>query len=186
MLPEKWWRNISYMKKWFARQLMLSTGAMTAQSVWCWAMGWMIGVLGFDSWRGLGIFLFTTVSWMALGPTQLPLQWVPGALSLGVKCLGHEAVRSPPSSVEVKEWVELYLHSPNTHSWHGALLKHRVNAFYSCSSHTVVIMNFLLKVWMFIWGCIQNFLGWVSNKMYAYNSKHLLRSNTKGYGSKTH
>jgi hypothetical protein len=30
---------------------------------------------------------------------------------------------SPPSSAEVKEWVELYLHSPNTPSWRGARLK---------------------------------------------------------------
>jgi hypothetical protein len=35
-----------------------------------WAMGWMIGVLGFDSRWGLGIFLFTTASRTALGPTQ--------------------------------------------------------------------------------------------------------------------
>jgi hypothetical protein len=35
---------------------------------------------------------------------------------------GREADHSPPSSAEVKEWVELYLHSPNTPSWHGAQL----------------------------------------------------------------
>jgi hypothetical protein len=45
--------------------------------------------------------------------------------SLGVKRPGREADQSPPSSAEVKEWVELYLHSPNTPSWHGAQLKHR-------------------------------------------------------------
>jgi hypothetical protein len=33
---------------------------------------------------------------------------------------GREADHSPPSSAEVKEWVELYLHSPNTPSWRGA------------------------------------------------------------------
>jgi hypothetical protein len=33
---------------------------------------------------------------------------------------GREADHSPPSSVEVKERVELYLHSPNMHSWRGA------------------------------------------------------------------
>jgi hypothetical protein len=60
---------------------------------------------------------------MALGPTQPPIQWVPGALSLGVKQLGHEAEHSPPSSAEIKEWVELYLHSPNMPSWHGTQLK---------------------------------------------------------------
>jgi hypothetical protein len=30
------------------------------------------------------------------------------------------ADHSPPSSAEVKEWVELYLHSSNTPSWRGA------------------------------------------------------------------
>jgi hypothetical protein len=62
----------------------------------------MIGVLGFDSQQGLGIFLFTTVSRMALRPTQPPIQWVPGALSLGLKRPEREADHSPPSSTEVK------------------------------------------------------------------------------------
>jgi hypothetical protein len=31
-----------------------------------------------------------------------------------------EADRSPPSSAEVKECVQLYLYSPNTSSWRGA------------------------------------------------------------------
>jgi len=34
--------------------------------------------------------------------TQPHIQWVPGALSLGVKRPGREAGRSPPSSAEVK------------------------------------------------------------------------------------
>jgi hypothetical protein len=50
----------------------------------------------------IGIFLFTTASRMALGPTQPPIQLVPGALSLGVKRPGCEADHSPPSSAEVK------------------------------------------------------------------------------------
>jgi hypothetical protein len=64
---------------------------------------------------------------MALGPTQPAIQWVPGVLSLGVKRPWREADHSSPPSAEVKEWVELYLHSPNTHSWLGAQLKHRHN-----------------------------------------------------------
>jgi hypothetical protein len=51
----------------------------------------------------LGIFLFITASRIALGPTQPPIQWVPGALPLGVKRPGREADHSPPSSAEVKE-----------------------------------------------------------------------------------
>jgi hypothetical protein len=37
-----------------------------------------------------------------LGPTQPSIQWVLGALSPGVKQVGHEAGRSPPSGAEVK------------------------------------------------------------------------------------
>jgi len=44
----------------------------------------------------------TTASRTALGPTQRPMQWVPGALSLGVKRPGRETDHSPPSSAEVK------------------------------------------------------------------------------------
>jgi len=40
---------------------------------------------------------------MTLGLTQLPIQWVPGTLSLGVKRPGREVDRSSPSSAEVKE-----------------------------------------------------------------------------------
>jgi hypothetical protein len=77
-------------------------------------------VLRFDSRRRLGIFLFTTVSRMALRPIQPPIQWVPVALSLGVKRPVRKADHSHPSSAEVKECVKLYLHSPNTPSWRGA------------------------------------------------------------------
>jgi hypothetical protein len=41
--------------------------------------------LGFDSQKGEEIFLFSTVSKPALGPTQLPILCVPEACSLGVK-----------------------------------------------------------------------------------------------------
>jgi hypothetical protein len=34
--------------------------------------------------------------------------------------------------------------------------------------------------------CIQKFPDWVDNEIHAYNNKHTLRSNTKGYGGKTH
>jgi hypothetical protein len=44
---------------------------------------------------GLGIFLFTTASKLVLGSIQPPIQWVPGALSLGVKRPGRQADYSP-------------------------------------------------------------------------------------------
>jgi len=37
----------------------------------------------------------------ALGPTQPPIHWAPGALSLGVKRPRREADHSPPSRAEV-------------------------------------------------------------------------------------
>jgi hypothetical protein len=52
---------------------------------------------------GLGIFLFTTASRTDLGPTQPPVQWLPGALSLGRKRPGRESDHSPSSSAEVKD-----------------------------------------------------------------------------------
>jgi hypothetical protein len=51
-------------------------------------------------------FLFFTSSRPALGSTQLPIQWVLGVLSLGVKRPGPEADHSPPVSTEVKKmWI---------------------------------------------------------------------------------
>jgi hypothetical protein len=52
--------------------------------------------------RGKGFFL-CPVSRPALGPTQPPVQWVPGVLSPGDKTRpGRDADHSPPSSAEVK------------------------------------------------------------------------------------
>jgi hypothetical protein len=51
-------------------------------------------------------FLFSKSSRPALGSTQPPIQWVPGALSPEVKRPGREADHSPPSSAKVKKiWI---------------------------------------------------------------------------------
>jgi hypothetical protein len=46
------------------------------------ALGYGLDDQGFESGQGLRIFLFTTASRPA-EPTQPPIQWVSGALSLG-------------------------------------------------------------------------------------------------------
>jgi len=73
----------------------------------------------------LSLHLF--ISYIKYYNTALTIQYVPEALSLGVKRPGRETGHSPPSSAEVKEWVEPYLQSPNTPSWCGTQLKHRDN-----------------------------------------------------------
>jgi hypothetical protein len=96
--------------------------------------GWLSGIaLGYelnDWWfeyrQRLGTSLFTTASRPALGPTQLPIQWVPGVLSLGVKRPRREADHSLPSSAEVKNaWS--YTSTPQYVLMAWCLVKHRDN-----------------------------------------------------------
>jgi hypothetical protein len=80
----------------------------------------------FESWQELKIFHLATPSTQVLDPTHPPIQWVTGSLSLGVKWPGHEVNHSPPSNAEVKEGVELNLHSLiRVHSVVPCLKKHR-------------------------------------------------------------
>jgi hypothetical protein len=69
------------------------------------------------------------MSRLALGPTQPPIQWVPGALSPGVKWPGHEADYSPPSSAEVKNAWHYMSTLPPTRHFRGMLVKHRDNLY---------------------------------------------------------
>jgi hypothetical protein len=51
------------------------------------------------------ISLFATASSLALGPKKHPIKWVPGALFLGVKRLGHEADHSPSFTAELENRI---------------------------------------------------------------------------------
>jgi hypothetical protein len=64
-------------------------------------------------------FLCSAESRLTLGPTQPTIQWVPGAVSLGVEQLECEAGHSPPSTAEVKNGgaIPPLLHMP---LWHSA------------------------------------------------------------------
>jgi hypothetical protein len=66
-----------------------------------WIRGWVgpravldavVKDRGFESQQGLGMYLFTTASRTALGPSQHPTQWVPGALSLEVNRPVRESI----------------------------------------------------------------------------------------------
>jgi hypothetical protein len=68
---------------------------------------------------GQEIFLFSTVPRPSLRPTQPPMKCALGPLSQGIKQLRHEADRSPPSSVVVKNGGAI--HTPHhISSWCGA------------------------------------------------------------------
>jgi hypothetical protein len=87
--------------------------------------------------------IFSESSRPALRPTQPPIQWVPWALSLGIKRPGREADHSPPISAEVKKtWV--YISTPAYAFIALCLIKHRDNftflrwfEFLSFSSHQI-------------------------------------------------
>jgi hypothetical protein len=63
------------------------------------------------------MFLLTTASRAALVPTQPPIQWVSGALLLGVKRPGLENDNSVPSAKVKNTWS--YTSTPNAPSWRG-------------------------------------------------------------------
>ena len=64
---------------------------------------------GIESWWGRD---FPHPPRPALGPTQPPMQWVPGSFP-GVKRQGRGVDRPPLSRAEVEGRVELYIYSPS-------------------------------------------------------------------------
>jgi hypothetical protein len=66
------------------------------------------------------IFLFPTMSRLALGSTQSPGQWVPKALSLRVKWPACEADSLPSSSKARLRMCGPIVQLSHISSWHGA------------------------------------------------------------------
>jgi hypothetical protein len=64
---------------------------------------------GFGSRQAARFLLVCIASRPAVGPTQPPIRWVPGAISPGGKVSSHEADHSPLSNAEVKKlWSYTY------------------------------------------------------------------------------
>jgi hypothetical protein len=68
---------------------------------------------------GRNYFVLATTSKPILRPTQSLIEWVPGALSLGVKRSEREADHSPPSSAKVKNTWSVTFAPPHV-SWRGS------------------------------------------------------------------
>jgi hypothetical protein len=74
-------------------------------------MGWTTEGSEFRAPVGAKNFHFSMSFRRALGSTQPPIQWVPEALSPGVKRPGREADHSLPASAEVKK-MRIYTSTP--------------------------------------------------------------------------
>jgi hypothetical protein len=107
------------------------------------------------------VHLSTFPSNLSLAPTQPPVQWVPGGLSLVVQRLGREADHPPPSSFEVNEWR--YTSTP----------QYAFTAWCSAEARG--------QLYLYVGGSFRT----ESITKHASNT-HSLRSNTTGYGDKTH
>jgi hypothetical protein len=86
-----------------------------------------IGVLVFDSRRGAGNLSLHHRVQNGSGAHPAPYPMDTRGSFTGGKAAGAWSWPLIQSSAEVKECVELYLHSPNTPSWRGVQLKHRDN-----------------------------------------------------------
>jgi hypothetical protein len=78
------------------------------------ALGYRLDDRGSTVWFPAGAENFSLHHRLQNGSGTHPASYPMGTRGSfpGVKRLGREADHSPPSSAEVKEWVELYLHSP--------------------------------------------------------------------------
>jgi hypothetical protein len=92
----------------------------------CIFSGWTTGRSGFDPRQGQRIFPLTSVSRPALGPTQPPVQWVPGVLSPGLKRSRGVTLTTHPHLVPRSRMSRSYTSSPPS-------------AFMACSGTALVL-----------------------------------------------
>jgi hypothetical protein len=109
---------------------------------------------GFESRQWLRIFLFTTASRLALGPTQPPRQWIQRDLSLPVKRPVHETDHSSPSNAEVKNaWSYTSAPTIRLDSWCSVKAQGRLYFTFACVSpllhvfYVVIIRQFCISVY---------------------------------------
>jgi hypothetical protein len=104
-----------YIILWSLCRLMICKSASIVTRLWT---GWRVWCL-----TGAEIFLFATTSRSALGLTQPSIQWLLGALSLGVKQLKHE-------SGHVHISLRLRMHGSMPQFSHVYLIKHKTASLF--------------------------------------------------------
>jgi hypothetical protein len=95
------------------------------------------------------LFLLFVTSRPTLGPTQLPLHWIPEVDSLEVKWQGREADYSPQSSVEVKKVGAVTL-LPRQSPWGSALVIKPRHIFMLCVKYNAFLYEAQMEVcWVY-------------------------------------
>jgi hypothetical protein len=122
-----WWFNhlkyLPSLNRYFYKNLIyslfyqISTSLISrvAQSVQCLVTGWTTGLSRFDPRQGQRILPVASVSRPALGPTQPPIQWVPGVLSPGLKSGRGMTLTTHPYLVPRSRMSRSYTSSPPKH-----------------------------------------------------------------------
>jgi hypothetical protein len=98
--------SVSCAYTYFGRLALLDFIIMNRDSVVGIATGYGLDDRGVEVRVPVQSRIFSTSPRPVLGPTQLPIQWVPGAISPGVRRPEPEADHSPPANPEVKKmWI---------------------------------------------------------------------------------
>jgi hypothetical protein len=127
---------------------------------------------GLDSRQEQNIFLLASVYRPALGPTQPPIQLVPGALSPVVKRPGRQTDHSPPSSAEAKKEWSYDSTSPYVYiAW--CLMSTRDNFTFYLHNYGVIITKLFIPTEMIKWLFLYN--------LYQCDKKHLIVAFTQDY-----
>jgi hypothetical protein len=100
---------------------------------------------------GLGIFLFTTASRTALGPTQPPIQWVPGALSLGVRRPGREADHPHLVPRSKNEWSYISIPHYAFMAWSSAKAQGQIYLYLHSVRLSASVSTFTLSSSVVFW-----------------------------------
>jgi hypothetical protein len=136
--------------KYNAPVIILTLSSLCVKSLYSW-VSIMMGIWaewpGFVSWQGQEMFLYCTASRPALGLTQPSIQWLPGALSLGIKQLQCEVDHC--HLVKGREWWSYTSTHPYVFmAW--CLSKHR-NNFTPPPPNVCIVLDWLWvgqQLWM--------------------------------------